>query len=152
MEKQICCIKACENEAQAHSICNTHWRRIVAFGDPFRTKQVQFHGLSPADRFWKWVNKTEKCWLWTGRTNKTKPGTGAGQFRIVGRKNPILAHRFSWELVNGPVPDGMCVCHKCDVPYCVRPDHLFLGTQSDNSKDMWSKGRANPDGRNSRIT
>lgn len=88
------------------------------------------------ERFWEKVDKTGDCWEWTGFKNRQ----GYGQFQ-VSTKNGQPAHRVSFELANGKIPDGMHVCHKCDNPPCVRPDHLFLGTPSDNMKDMVKKGR-----------
>lgn len=86
-------------------------------------------------RFWAKVNKSDDCWEWTACKNSA----GYGQIRINGKAE--LAHRVSWELANGPIPDAMYVLHRCDNPSCVRPDHLFLGTSSDNTQDMISKGR-----------
>lgn len=79
------------------------------------------------------------CWIWTGAT-RNKMGHGA--LRLGGRKGKtIWAHRASYELHTGEVPEGMCVCHRCDVPSCVNPDHLFLGTRKDNIADMVNKDR-----------
>jgi hypothetical protein len=83
------------------------------------------------ERFWKRVNKTDTCWLWTG------PRLG-GYGRFPGG---ILAHRVAWQLTNGPVPDGLKVCHRCDVMLCVNPNHLFLATQYENIQDMVRKDR-----------
>lgn len=88
-------------------------------------------------RFWERVNKQpDGCWLWTGTTNLRGYG-------ILARNNTMqLAHRFSYELHKGVIPDGMFVCHSCDNPPCVNPDHLWLGTNADNVSDMVAKGRA----------
>lgn len=88
------------------------------------------------ERFWSKVLKTPTCWLWQG---KKFPRTGYGQFTI--RRKTVLAHRTAHELAIGPIPAGMLVCHRCDVRDCVRPDHLFLGTYSDNMRDASSKMR-----------
>ena len=78
------------------------------------------------ERFWSKVNKTESCWLWMAST----VWNGYGRFRVGSTLQ--RAHRISWELYNGPIPDGLSILHSCDTPACVRPDHLFLGTQEDN--------------------
>lgn len=75
------------------------------------------------------------CWIWMLSLN----ADGYGSLCID--KMFKRAHRLSWELHKGEIPIGMSVLHKCDIPACVNPDHLFLGTQSDNMKDMYAKER-----------
>lgn len=75
------------------------------------------------------------CWLWNGLTNTD----GYGRVKIKGKTE--LAHRHAWFLKNGPIPPGLCALHKCDVPACVNPEHIFLGTNKDNNQDCVKKGR-----------
>lgn len=106
--------------------------------------------LTVEERFWKYLpNKPEAsdpynldyskkgCWEWVGATVRG----GYGSLKINNKK--IGAHRFSWELHNGPIPEGLMTLHKCDNPPCCRPDHLFIGTGSDNMQDRAAKGRDN---------
>lgn len=77
----------------------------------------------------------EGCWEWSGpRSDK---GYGLTKYRM----RQVRAHRLTWELLFGPIPDGMRVCHTCDNPPCCRPNHLFLGTDADNVHDAQAKGR-----------
>ena len=94
------------------------------------------------ERFWAKVDVRgpDDCWEWlAGKTHN-----GYGMIGKGGRHNGMLrAHRVSWELANGPIPDGLCVLHHCDNPGCVNPLHLWIGTNADNQQDMAQKGRAN---------
>lgn len=90
-------------------------------------RQADSDGLDP-----------EACWIWTGAENSN----GYGRF-VLGNQLK-LAHRVSYELFIGPIPDGMNVCHACDNRKCVNPHHLWLGSQSENLKDAVSKGRLTP--------
>jgi len=91
----------------------------------------------PKDRFWESVNigADGDCWEW--QLARFPSGYGHLQW---GRKD-TYAHRLAWELNNGPIPEGMCACHKCDNPSCCNPSHLFLGTQQENILDAVDKGR-----------
>lgn len=81
------------------------------------------------------IKKPNGCWMWT--KSLTHNGYGRVQIDRKSRK----AHRVAYELANGPIPDGRQVCHHCDTPACINPDHLFLGSQLENMRDMIKKGR-----------
>lgn len=89
-----------------------------------------------AEKFWANVDRTSAsgCWPWLG-------GQSAGRGILKWRNGPELAYRVAYELHTGTAPGGRFVCHHCDNPVCVRPDHLFLGTAGDNHRDMRQKGR-----------
>ena len=84
--------------------------------------------------FWSKVVKSTNCWIWTGHVDRK---TGYGRFT----RRHLSAHRFSYELAYGSIPEGLMVCHRCDVPACVRPDHLFTGSSRDNMLDAAQKDR-----------
>jgi hypothetical protein len=92
-----------------------------------------------AARFWPRVNKTSECWLWLG--SRDRHGYGFFNRKTAKGWHATGAHRMAWELANGPIPRGLQVCHRCDNPPCVRPDHLFLETSRGNSADRHQKGR-----------
>jgi hypothetical protein len=88
-------------------------------------------------RFWAKVEKTDTCWLWRGALHHK--GGGYGLAAVEGKL--WRAHRFTYELAYGAIPDGLHVAHHCDTPACVRPDHLFLTTPRGNRDDRIAKGR-----------
>ena len=100
---------------------------------------ANYKGRIPVDpeiRFFNKVLKTDTCWIWVGAKHSKK---GYGSFS--NGKKIVKTHRFAYEHFIGPIPEDLCVLHKCDNPSCVRPDHLFLGTNQDNVNDKVSKNR-----------
>lgn len=124
---QTCLSAGCDLPGPiVRGFCGTHYKRARRSGGLSR--------LTPVERFWEHVEKTPHCWLWLRRSIDQY-----GSFFANGvRTRP---HRFSWELHNGPIPDGLFVCHRCDRPRCVRPDHLFVATNAENTADKIRKGR-----------
>lgn len=138
---EICGCKGCDLPVAAMGMCNKHWRRNKKYGSPFATAMHVSKGMSIEERFERRHRKDgeDGCWLWTAATDKDGYGIFGSSYDGQTFKR---AHRYSWVAHNDQsIPKGMFVCHKCDVPGCVNPEHLFLGTVADNHEDMDRKGR-----------
>lgn len=121
-------------------------RRIYPPTNKAADETLSYSATLDTARFWSKVERTDRCWLWRGAIN---PKSGYGRFSDKRRATkagrmvpwPLYAHRVAWELTHGPIPKGQSVLHHCDVPNCVNPRHLFLGTQKTNMQDAQQKGR-----------
>lgn len=138
---RICSVENCKRPVFAAGLCSTHYSRKRKTGTTDAGPKAR---LSLGERFWSKVDKRgpDECWEW-----QASGVSGYGTIGVGGRAGgKVLAHRLSWELHSGPIPDseehhGTVVLHTCDNRKCVNPAHLRLGTQSDNVRDMDAKGR-----------
>lgn len=130
MADRICAIDGCGKGHYGRGWCKKHYQRWFHHGDPLGGKFELLRGVPVEKRFWHKVDKSGDCWLWTA----VKHRKGYGQF---GNGQKIVqAHRFSYELANGPIPDGMQVDHRCHNRACVNPAHLRLATNKQNIENV----------------
>ena len=132
---KVCGYSGCTGKHVAHGYCAKHYDRLRRTGTAEPGPKAE---ASLAARFWRKVDKAGDCWLWTG----AKMANGYGRLRIGGKNSPVWnAHRVSYKINKGEIPEGMFVLHKCDNPACVRPAHLFLGDHDENMRDKARKNR-----------
>lgn len=130
-----CQCEGCSCKVIAFGYCNKHYLRFRKYGSPYGGKR---NHACLEQRFWRMIKKTEDCWLWIGG----KKPNGYGQISEGGKgSKTLLAHRVSYKIHHGELPEGLVVMHSCDNPSCVNPSHLSVGTYKDNTQDMIAKGR-----------
>lgn len=131
-----CAVDGCDGKYETKGFCGKHYQRMWKYGDVNTVKKQTNKYLPVLERFEMKVEIRDgsDCHWWTGANVR-----GYGQLKVNGKT--MLAHRFAYERRFGKIPDGLFVCHKCDNPPCVNPDHLFTGTHQDNMDDRDSKNR-----------
>ena len=137
---RICKVDGCEKPRHGATLCRMHQWRLERHGSlDDRPSLEDRRAARDAVAYEKRLVRggPDECWGWLGGKSKF----GYGQIRIWGKN--LVAHRVSWIIHNGPIPDGVCVLHQCDNPPCTNPRHLFLGTKVDNNSDRDAKGRTN---------
>ena len=169
--RKVCSLDDCNEKHEAKGYCIKHYERFRTHGDPFKSlhrdyceidgcneKHIKYgycskhaarflkgtldiksiYELSNKDRLLSkiTINNENNCWEWQGCTIKDNYGM------IMFKGEQYLTHRLSYELFFGEFDKNLCVCHKCDNPICINPEHLFLGTHQENMTDMKNKGRA----------
>ena len=135
---KICLIESCDREAKKRKMCLAHYKRWKDQGDNFDRSSI-VDVSNPISRFNAKLGKPNEsgCIEWLG---ERRYKNGYGIFHLSDGKT-MGAHRKAYEIVNGKIPDGLLICHRCDNPPCCNVNHLFLGTASDNMMDMANKGR-----------
>lgn len=128
---KVCKEPGCESKLDVKGYCKKHYTKLMRTGrTTLRTTLERLLAKS------EYITESG-CLIWLGSTNND----GYGRMRTNSIKHGT--HRLMWEAKNGPIPDGLCVLHRCDVPSCININHLFLGTHKDNVQDAIKKGRMN---------
>lgn len=128
--RRACSVDGCTNKLRARGYCPTHWLRWRKYGNPLGSATPK----SMEDRFWEKVIPTGFCWEWTAYLDRG----GYGTFNRGAEGGMSRAHRVAYELLVGPIPEGLDLDHLCRNPKCVNPDHLEPVTSAENSRRAFS--------------
>ena len=132
---KVCSIEGCGKAVFCRGWCNSHWRRWRRHGDPLAGATPRHLPLVERLANRSKLDPVTGCINWTGTAVR-----GYGRIRVGPRE--VLTHRLAFELARGPIPAGLEVLHRCDNPSCMNPEHLRVGTHTDNMRDMAAKGRS----------
>lgn len=136
---RACELPDCDRKHYGHGLCKVHYQRKRRTGDVNKVRVGGFRPVDPAVRLRERSQRQGDCIVYTF----ARPSRSG--HRLMGfRGKRVGVHRIAWILAHGEIPTGLCVLHRCDVPNCINPDHLFLGTQVDNTADRDRKGRHIP--------
>lgn len=137
-----CSLEGCKRNALCKGYCDMHYRRLLLKGSVHDRGSRKVDLGDEIERFHqKYIVQDDGCWIWQAAKNANSKGVLYGKFTANGNKT-MSAHRFSYSRFIEPISPGGYVCHKCDTPLCVNPNHLFQSDHSGNMRDMVEKGRS----------
>lgn len=134
MSERQCEAPGCEGVAKGRRYCHMHAKRWARFGS------LDLPAIDYETRFWTYVDKSGECWIWTGGRQHQYGAFWAGEGRSK------RAHRFAWEITNGPLADGEALDHVCRNTLCVRPSHLRIASKSENGQNLPNRRRGTQTG------
>jgi len=140
LRPKLCLVIHCDRFSDHLGYCDKHYQQMKLKGKVYESKKEHTYEYYKNNLHECCEPVTESgCWLWSKHLDKN----GYGVFSVMtnGRKRTLKAHRLSYEIVNGSIPNDGHICHKCDIPTCINPKHLFLGATQDNTQDKVNKNR-----------